>query len=81
MQSGLQVTRTENQKQSQKTKYNTKSAANSKNKCALVRRIHVSFACNQQLAYCRVTSVMQSGALETRTENQKQCSKTKYNTK
>ena len=33
---------------------------------------YVSFACNQQLAYCRVTitgSVMQSGALVTRTKN------------
>ena len=52
------------------TKYNTKSAANSKYNCALVLCIHVSFACNQQLAHCRVTiqgSEMQSGALATRT--------------
>jgi hypothetical protein len=40
--------------------------------CAPVLCIHVSFACNQQLAHCRVTitgSEMQSGALDTRTEN------------
>jgi hypothetical protein len=44
-------------------------------KCAPVLCIHVSFACNQQLAYCRATitgSVMQSGALVTRTKNQGQ---------
>ncbi len=55
-----------------KTKYNTKSAANSKYKCALVLCIHVSFACNQQLAHCRVIitgSEMQSGAFVTITEN------------
>ena len=55
-----------------KTKYNTKSAANSKYKCAPVLCIHVSFACNQQLAHCKVTikgSVMQSGAFATGTEN------------
>ncbi len=52
-------------------KYN-KSAANEKHKCAPALCIHVSFACNQQLAHCRVAitgSVMQSGVLETRSEN------------
>jgi hypothetical protein len=63
----------------QKHNYNTKSARNFEHKCALFCRIHVSFACNQQLESCRVTvigSAMQSGALVTRTENQKQTSKT-----
>ncbi len=53
-------------------KYNNKSAANEKHKCAPVFCIHVSFACNQQLAHCRATttgSEMQSGELETRSEN------------
>ena len=66
------------------TKYNTKSAANSKCQCAPDLCIHVSFACNQQLAHCRETtsgSEMQSGKLVTRTENQKQSSKTEHNTK
>jgi hypothetical protein len=39
-----------------KQKYGTKSLANSKYKCAPVLCIHVSFACNQQFAHCRVTS-------------------------
>jgi hypothetical protein len=72
MQSGKLVTRTENQKQSSKTEHNTKSAANSKYKCAHVLCIHVSFACNQQLAHLQVIkrgSAMQSGAFETRTEH------------
>jgi len=72
MQSGVLVTRTENQKQTSTTKYNTKSLVNSKHKCAPGLCIHVSFACNQQLAYCRATmtgNVMQSGALFTRTKN------------
>jgi hypothetical protein len=75
LQSGAFVSRKENQKQTSKTQYITKCAANSKYKCAPVLCIHVSFGCNQQLAHCRVTitgSVMQSGALATRTENQKQ---------
>jgi hypothetical protein len=61
--------------EAKKTKYNTKSGksvANSKQKCALVLCVDVSFACNQKLAYCRLTmkgSAMQSGALATRTEN------------
>jgi hypothetical protein len=74
MQSGGLETRTENYKQSSKTKYNKKSLANSKYQCAPGLCIHVSFACNQQLAHCQVTitgSVMQSGVLETRTENYK----------
>jgi hypothetical protein len=56
------------------------SNRNFEHECAPVCRIHVSFG-NQQLASCRVTffgSEMQSGALETRTENQKQRSKTQY---
>jgi hypothetical protein len=63
------------------------SVANFKHECAHVRRIHVSFGCNQQLAHCRVTirsSEVQSGGLVTRTENQKQIrgiSNKKYNTK
>jgi hypothetical protein len=71
----FQVTNTENQKQSSKTQYNTKSVANSKYKCALGHCIHVRFGIKQQLAYCLVTitgSVMQSGILVTRTEHQKQ---------
>jgi hypothetical protein len=58
-----------------KTKYNPKSAANSKYKGAPVLCIHVSFACNQQLAHCRVTitgSFMKSGASGTGAENEKQ---------
>ncbi len=60
------------------------SVANFEHKCAPVLCIYVSFACNQQLAHCRVTirgSPMQSGATVTRTENQKQNSKTHQNTK
>jgi hypothetical protein len=48
---------------------------------ALLSRIHVSFGIKQQLASCRVTitvSVMQSGILVTRTEHQKQSSKTQH---
>jgi hypothetical protein len=44
----------------------------SKYKCAPRLCIHVSFACNQQLAHCKVTiqgSAMQSGPLFTGTEN------------
>jgi hypothetical protein len=55
-----------------KIKYNTKSVANSKHKCAPVLCIHVSFSCNQQLTHCRVTimgSAMQSGVLDTRTKD------------
>ncbi len=65
-------------------KYNTKSVANSKCKCALVLCIHVSFACKQQLADCQDTipgSVMQSGALATGTEIEKRNSKTEYDAK
>jgi hypothetical protein len=65
-------------------KYNTKSESNFKNKCAPVCRIHVSFAYNQQPAHCRIThkgSAMKSGFLATKTENRKQMSKSKYNTK
>jgi hypothetical protein len=54
-----------------KKKYNTKSAANSKFKCAPVLCIHVSLFCNKQLAHCQATtkgSAMQSGGLATRTE-------------
>ncbi len=46
-----------------------------KHKCAPVCRIHGSFGCNQHLAHFILYSVMQSGELETRTENQKQISK------
>jgi hypothetical protein len=75
MQSGAFATRTENQKQTSKTQHNTKSVTNVKHKSALVLCIHVSFACNQQLAYCRATktgSPMQGGASIARTENYKQ---------
>ena len=54
-----------------KTKHNKNSATNFEHECAPVCRIHVSFACNQQLACCRETitgSEMQSGALATRTK-------------
>ena len=63
-----------------KTKYNKNSVTNFEHECAPVLRIHVSFGWNQQLASCRVTiqgSAMQSGALATRTENQKKISKNK----
>ena len=63
-----------------KTKHNKNSATNFEHECAPVCRIHVSFGWNQQLASCRVTipgSPMQSGALHTRTENQKKISKNK----
>jgi hypothetical protein len=36
-------------------KYNKKSATSFKYKCAQICHIHVSFACNQQLARCRLT--------------------------
>jgi hypothetical protein len=75
MQSGALATRTEDQKRMSKTNHNTKSAANFNHKCALVCCIHVSIACNQQLASCPATihgSPMQSNALATGTENQKQ---------
>jgi hypothetical protein len=55
-----------------------------KHKFAPVCRIHVSFGRNQQPAGFNMTingSEMQSGALETRTENQKPDSKTQHNTK
>ena len=63
-----------------KTKHNKNSVTNFQHECALVCRIHVSFRWNQQLANCRLTiqgSVIQSGALETRTENKKKISKNK----
>ncbi len=63
-----------------KTKHNKNSATNFQHECALVCRIHVSFGWNQQPASCRATihgSAMQSGALVTRTENQKKISKNK----
>ena len=63
---------------------NTKSEAHFEHKRAPVLCIHVSFACNQQLAHCRFTingSIMQSGVRPTVTENQKQSSTTQYNTK
>ncbi len=81
MQSGAMATRTEHQKQSSKTQYNSKSASNYKHECAPVYRIHISFGINQQLASCRVTitgSNKQSGAMATRTEHQKQSSKTQH---
>jgi hypothetical protein len=88
MQSGLAVTRTENQKRISKTQHNTKSATNFKHDCALGCRIHVRFGSNQQLARLRVTffsSSMQSNLAvtrgPTRTENQKRISKTQHNTK
>ena len=65
-------------------KHSTKSASNFKHESALVSRIHVSFGINQQLASCRATitrSVMQSGALVTRTENQEHIPKTQYSAK
>jgi hypothetical protein len=67
-----------------KTKHNKNSATNFEHECAPVCRIHVSFRWNQQLASCRVTitgSVMQSGALVTRTENQMKISKNKTHQK
>jgi hypothetical protein len=76
MQSGALETTTEHQKHRSKTQY--KSATNSKHKCAPVCPIDAKFGINKQLASCRVTitgSDVQSGALETRTENQKQPSK------
>ena len=63
-----------------KTKHNKNSVTNFQHECAPVCRIHVSFRWNQQLASCRVTmigSVMQSGALDTRTENQMKISENK----
>jgi hypothetical protein len=57
-----------------------KSVKQFKHESALVFRIHVSCRWNQQLASCRVTifgSEMQSGALETRSENQMKISKHK----
>jgi hypothetical protein len=75
MQSGVSVTRTENQKEMSKNENNKNSATNFEHKCALVSRIHVSFARNQKLASCCVTvfgSEMQSG---TKTEIQKKVSK------
>ena len=78
MQSGVLVTGKENQKQNSNTHYDTKSVINFESKCAPVFFcIHVSFACNQQLAnccHCHVTataydSAMQSGVLVTTTEN------------
>ena len=63
-----------------KTKHKKNSATNFQHECAPVCRIHVSFRWNQQLASCRVTikgSVMQSGALDTRTENKKKISTSK----
>ena len=63
-----------------KTKHNKNSVTNLEHECAPVCRIHVSFGWNQQLASCRVTfqgSVMQSGAFDTRTENQMKISKNK----
>jgi hypothetical protein len=74
MQSGELATRTENQMHTSKTKHNTKSAASLQGECLHVCRIHVRFACNQQLAHFRVTnkgSVMQSGASFTSTETHK----------
>jgi hypothetical protein len=70
MQSGPLGTRNENHMPISKTQYNTKSVTNFGHECALVCGIHVNFACNQQLASCRVIitgSVMQSGASVTRT--------------
>jgi hypothetical protein len=62
----------------------TKSEAHFEHKRAPVLCIHVSFACNQQLAHSLVAitgSVMQSSILDTRTENQKQTSKAKNTTR
>jgi hypothetical protein len=67
-----------------KTLFNTKSVTHFEHNCALVCRIHVSFACNQLLARCRVTfhgSEVQSGVEVSRTEIQKRISTTKCNTK
>jgi hypothetical protein len=81
MQSGDFATRTENQKQISKIKYNTKSVTKFEHECAHVLCIHVSFVCNQQLAHCRAAfcattgSAMHSGFLEPRTESQKRISK------
>jgi hypothetical protein len=56
----------------QKLEAKLKNKIQHKYKCAqVVLCIHVSFACNQQLAYCRVTmlgSDMQSGVLASRAE-------------
>ena len=63
-----------------KTKHIKNSVTNFQHDCAPVLRIHVSFRWNQQLTSCRVTifgSVMQSGALFPRTENQMKMSKNK----
>ena len=78
MQSGALVTRTENQKRVSK-KHNATSLTNAKHQCAPVCRIHVSFGVNEQpeslAVFKAIHSVMQSGALVTRTENQKRVSK------
>jgi len=84
MQSGPMEAGTENQKQISKPKYKTNSVTNFEHKCAPVFCIHVSFACNQQLAHCRAMmkdSIMQRGALEPRTKYQKQISKKQHKTK
>jgi hypothetical protein len=62
-----------------KTQYNTKIVTHFEHKCppsnapcAPAPCIHVSFACNQQLAHCRATvrgSAIQSGAFGTREQN------------
>jgi hypothetical protein len=83
-QSGVLVSRTKNQMQISKLHYNTKSATNFKHQCALVCRVNVGFGINQQLTRLCVTtrgSVMQSGAVATRTENRMQISKIQCNTK
>jgi len=80
-QSGVLITGTKNQRQISKTKYKTKSATNFKHKCAPVCRIHVGFGINQQLTRFSETTVCsfhQRGPIATRTENQKQISKTQY---
>jgi len=75
MHSGAFDAGTENQKQTSKTQYETKSVTNFEHKCAPAFCIYVSLACNQQLAHCRVTirdSPTQSGVMGTRTKYHKQ---------
>jgi hypothetical protein len=54
MQSGALATRTKHQKQTSKIHLNTTPVTFLKRKCAHVRRIDISFACNQKLVHCRM---------------------------
>ncbi len=84
MQSGGLKTGTERRKKTSKTQYNTQSATKFEHECTPVCCIHVGFGCNQQLTrfamIVKCLSAMQSGELATRTENQKQISKTMQHT-